>query len=70
MAETVRTRLASMGGDAAAVSLVGPAPAFFARFRGYYRWQLLIITDDPATILRGITFPFGWRVDVDPMTVL
>jgi primosomal protein N' (replication factor Y) len=74
MAETVRVRLTSLGVGsplgAAAVTLVGPAPAFFARFRGYYRWQILLVADDPAAILRGIAFPFGWRVDVDPVTVL
>ncbi len=70
MAETLRARLAALDMDAAAVALVGPAPAFFARFRGYYRWQILIIAADPAAILRGLPFPFGWRVDVDPVTVL
>jgi primosomal protein N' (replication factor Y) len=50
--------------------LIGPAPAFFARFRGYYRWQLLLLADDPSVVLRRLTIPFGWRVDVDPVSVL
>ncbi len=51
-------------------SLIGPAPAFFARFAGQYRWQLLLLCDDPGAVLRGVNFPFGWRVDIDPVTVL
>jgi primosomal protein N' (replication factor Y) len=52
------------------VTLVGPAPAFFARYRGYYRWQVLLSADDPAAVLRPLEFAFGWRVDVDPVSVL
>ncbi len=70
MAAAVGARLRELGDAAEGVTLVGPVPAFFARFRGYYRWQVLVFADDPASILRGMTFPFGWRVDVDPVTVL
>jgi primosomal protein N' (replication factor Y) len=52
------------------VHLFGPAPAFFARSRGYYRWQLLLLADDPAAIVRHLDFPHGWRVDIDPVTTL
>ncbi len=50
--------------------LFGPAPAFFARSRGFYRWQLLLLADDPAAIVRRLDFPYGWRVDIDPVTTL
>jgi primosomal protein N' len=49
---------------------MGPAPAPFERFRGYYRWQIRVSAPDPAAFLRGIDIPFGWRVDVDPISVL
>lgn len=70
MAATVRARLDVLGLGPDRVSLIGPAPAFFARFAGQYRWQLLLLGEDPAAVLRGLTFPFGWRVDIDPVTVL
>jgi len=70
MALTIRSRLQAMGiaGDAATV--LGPAPAFFARYRNYYRWQVLLRAPDPAQILHGVAIPFGWRVDIDPMSML
>jgi primosomal protein N' (replication factor Y) len=70
MSAMIRSRLHDMGLGAADASLIGPAPAFFARFRGFYRWQLLLLTADPAAVLRRLTIPFGWRVDVDPVSVL
>jgi primosomal protein N' (replication factor Y) len=71
MATMIQSRLHEMGlGAADDVTLIGPAPAFFARFRGFYRWQLLLLTADPAAVLRRLTIPFGGRVDVDPVSVL
>lgn len=70
MADVLRYRLQQLGleGDAAAV--LGPAPAFFARYRGYYRWQVILRAPQPAQILRGIDIPFGWRIDIDPISML
>ena len=70
MAAMIQTRLRDMGLGPNEASLVGPVPSFFARFRGYYRWQLLLLTADPGAVLRRLTIPFGWRVDVDPVSVL
>jgi primosomal protein N' (replication factor Y) len=70
MTAAIRARLHEMGLGVEDASLIGPAPAFFARFRGYYRWQILLLTADPAAVLRRLTIPFGWRVDVDPVSVL
>lgn len=70
MAAVVRQRLASMGLEGQGASLLGPAPAFFERHRGYYRWQLLLRAPDPAVVLRGLDIPFGWRIDIDPVTLL
>ena len=61
---------ATLGLSAESYSIVGPAPAYFARVRGYYRWQIVLRCDDPSAVLRGLTVPFGWRVDVDPVSVL
>lgn len=50
--------------------LIGPAPAFFARVRGRYRWHILMRSVDPAELLRSMTLPPGWIVDIDPQSIL
>jgi primosomal protein N' (replication factor Y) len=50
--------------------LIGPAPCFFSRIQGRYRWQIVIRTHDPAALLRGVALPKGWRIDVDPNSLL
>jgi len=70
MAATLRHRLTELEAVSDEVSIMGPLPAFFARFGGYYRWQILMRAPDPTIILRGLDIPFGWRVDVDPVSVL
>jgi primosomal protein N' (replication factor Y) len=68
LAETLRDALARRG--LAAADLIGPAPAFFFRLRGRYRWQLLLRHADPAEFLSAIQIPSRWKVDVDPASVL
>ena len=70
MAAILRQRLVALGLEGDAASLLGPAPAFFERYRGNYRWQLLLRAPDPSVVLRGIDIPFGWRIDVDPQPIL
>jgi primosomal protein N' (replication factor Y) len=70
MATLLRRRLDGLGLAGEAASLLGPAPAFFERHRGYYRWQLILRAPDPAAVLRGLEIPFGWRIDIDPLTLL
>ncbi|MCE7986103.1 MAG: primosomal protein N' [Caldilinea sp. CFX5] len=70
MAATLRQRLQEMGIAGEAVTVIGPAPAFFARYRSFYRWQVLLRAPDPAQVLHTIAIPFGWRVDIDPMSML
>ena len=52
------------------LDVLGPAPAFIAKLRGRYRWQILLRADDPAELLRGVSFPSGWSVDIDPASLL
>ncbi|MFQ5944771.1 MAG: primosomal protein N' [Anaerolineae bacterium] len=56
--------------DLSEVEVVGPAPAFYSRLRGRHRWHLLVKARDPHALLEGLPFGPGWRVDVDPVTVL
>jgi primosomal protein N' (replication factor Y) len=68
LATSLREKLAAAG--ASPMDLIGPAPAFFARVRGYARWQILLRSVDPAAFLRTVTIPAGWQVDIDPVDVL
>ncbi len=52
------------------LDLIGPAPAFLSRIRGQYRWHLIARGKDPHTLLEGLDLGRGWRVDVDPVSLL
>lgn len=55
------------------ISLVGPAPAFFERLRGRWRWHVLVRAARPPelwSLLRQVSLPPGWRLDIDPLDVL
>jgi len=73
-AETARvqraltTRLAQRG--LPALDLIGPAPAFFHKARGQFRYHIILRGQDPHALVADIALPFGWRVDVDPTSVL
>ncbi len=62
------TRIAQRG--LPALDLIGPAPAFFHRVRGEYRYQILLRGREPHALIEDIALPLGWRVDVDPVSVL
>ena len=51
-------------------SLIGPAPAFIHRLRGRFRWQLIIRGAGLSDFLSPISFPQGWTIDIDPMSLL
>ena len=53
----------------AATDLAGPAPCFFGKIAGEYRWQIVARGPDPAALARGKVFK-GWYIDVDPMSTL
>ncbi len=50
--------------------LIGPAPCFFGRLRGKYRWQIVVRASKPQALLQNVVFPRGWRVDIDPVSTL
>jgi primosomal protein N' (replication factor Y) len=67
LAETIRSWLAA--DDRRGTDLIGPAPCFFARVSGQYRWQIVLRGPNPASLLRGR--PLGdWRVEVNPPDLL
>ncbi len=50
-------------------NLIGPVPCFFSKLNSEYRWQIILRATDPASILRG-QISTGWRVEVDPVSLL
>jgi primosomal protein N' (replication factor Y) len=50
--------------------LIGPVPCAFAKLNGQYRWQVILRGPEPASLLRGMRLPEGWRVEVDPISLL
>ena len=54
-----------------AVEVIGPTPSYVRRVRSQYRWHILLRARDPAALLRPLMpLPQGWRVDIDPVTLL
>ena len=52
-----------------ATTMIGPAPCFYARLEGKYRWQIILQGPDPASLLQGRPLS-EWRIVVDPPTLL
>ncbi len=63
-----------LGGEGRAggapVDLIGPAPCTFSQTAGRFRWQIVLRGADPAALLRDVILPSGWRIDVDPTSLL
>ncbi|MBN1536003.1 MAG: primosomal protein N' [Anaerolineales bacterium] len=49
--------------------MIGPAPCFFEREGGYYRWQIVLRGADPLSVLAGRRIN-DWRVEQDPISLL
>jgi primosomal protein N' (replication factor Y) len=68
MRDVLENRIARLG--LPEIDVIGPAPAFLSRIRGQYRWHLVVRGRDPHALLEGVDFGRGWRVDVDPVSLL
>jgi primosomal protein N' (replication factor Y) len=68
MHDTLKRQIARLG--LADVALVGPAPCFITRVRGRYRWQIVVRAPRPQELLRHVGLPLGWKVNVDPVSLL
>ena len=52
-------------------TMIGPVPCFFAKVGGYYRWQIVLRGSNPKESLRDMSTKLdGWRVEVDPVSLL
>jgi primosomal protein N' (replication factor Y) (superfamily II helicase) len=49
--------------------MIGPLPCPFPKIAGIYRWQIVLRGPDPASLLRNQNLP-GWRVEVEPVSLL
>jgi primosomal protein N' (replication factor Y) len=49
--------------------LIGPAPCFFAKENGEYRWQIVLRSPDPISLLRDMKLN-DWRIEIDPISLL
>jgi primosomal protein N' (replication factor Y) len=50
-------------------AVIGPVPCFFAKVNNEYRWQIILRGTNPQELLRGVKLD-GWRVEVDPISLL
>ena len=53
----------------AGTEVIGPAPCFYSRLEGRFRWQIVLRGQDPARILAGMQLR-DWRVEVNPQSLL
>jgi len=66
LAEHIKTWIAQ---EKRRIAMIGPAPCFFQRLYGRYRWQIVLRGDDPSGLLRDRKIP-DWIVEVDPSSLL
>jgi len=66
-AEKIRAWLRAENKDE--IEVIGPAPAFFGRISGKYRWQILLKGADPVSFLRHHPLT-NYTVEVDPPNIL
>ena len=50
-------------------SIVGPVPSYPHRFKGRYKWDLLLVGQNPNGFLHRYNLSSNWIVDVDPVSV-
>ncbi len=68
VAMALKRRAEALGRDD--FSLIGPAPAFFSRERGKFRWHIIFRAEEPGVLLAGVQLSPHWRIDVDPVDTL
>ena len=67
MADYLQKRINKIG--LVETDIVGPVPCFFAKINNLYRWQVILRGPEPASIL-PTRFLEGWRVEIDPISLL
>jgi primosomal protein N' (replication factor Y) len=49
--------------------LIGPVPSFFSKMDGIHRWQIIVRSPDPVSLLRDMKLT-DWRIEIDPISLL
>ncbi|MCO5217638.1 MAG: primosomal protein N' [Thermomicrobiales bacterium] len=52
------------------LEILGPTPAFVARIRNQYQWQLIVRTKQMDAFLVDMPIRPGWVIDIDPESML
>ncbi|MBA3276107.1 MAG: primosomal protein N' [Chloroflexia bacterium] len=52
------------------LDLLGPTPAFAAKLRGKFQWQIVLRSTDLEAMLDDLPVRPGWIVDIDPQSML
>ncbi len=68
-AEAVRLEKLLEAAPRTKTTLIGPAPSFFSKLDGKYRWQIVVRGADFDDLLAGRRWT-DWRVEVDPVSLL
>ena len=67
LAAILQPRVSERTGGRAGI--IGPAPCFFSKLEGRYRWQIILRGGDPGAYLEGLRLE-DWRIEIDPLTLL
>ena len=52
------------------LDIMGPTPCFAAKMRDLYQWQLILRSNELDSVLHELPIPYGWTIDVDPVSML
>jgi len=52
------------------IDILGPTPAFAAKIRGKFQWQIVMRSVELETMLEDLPIRPGWVVDIDPQSML
>lgn len=65
------TKLKSMieAGARHQTELIGPVPCFFAKENGQYRWQIVVRSPNPVSLLKDLKLN-DWRIEIEPINLL
>lgn len=55
--------------NARSVSLIGPAPCYFQKIRGQYRWHVILRAADPMSYMQALDRQ-KYRIEIDPPDLL
>jgi primosomal protein N' len=51
------------------VTIIEAAPPHIPKWHGRYRWQITVRSPEPVELLRDVSLPEGWVLDIDPASL-